>query len=160
MDILNKKNVFVNCVLVGSGECENELKKKVDSYGLQRQFWFYGASYDESVNAELIYNADICVSPGPIGLTTIHSLMFGTPVITHDDFTHQGPEFEAIRQGVTGNFFKSGDVDSLAICISQWLLEHQDREDIRRLCFEVIDMYYNPHYQISVMKSIFSDSVA
>lgn len=153
--ILKQKQKTINCVFVGSGESEDELKQKTKKLGVDDQFWFYGASYDESANANLIYNADICVSPGPIGLTTIHSLMFGTPVITHDDFTHQGPEFEAIEKGVTGDFFHYGDNESLAECISLWLSEHKDRAALREKCFNSIDTHYNPHYQIEVMRSIF-----
>ena len=155
--MLKQRGLLVNCVFVGSGECENELKDRAIELDIDDLFWFYGASYDESVNANLLYNADICVSPGPIGLTTVHSLMFGTPVISHDDFSHQGPEFEAIKKGISGDFFHFRDNDSLATCISNWLSMHKDREEVRKQCFEVIDKYYNPHYQISVLKAAFSN---
>ena len=43
---------------------------------------FQGAVFDES-NSELIYHSDLCVSPGNVGLTAIHSLTYGVPVATH-----------------------------------------------------------------------------
>lgn len=58
------------------------------------------------VNAELIYNADLCVAPGNIGLTAMHAMMFGCPCISHNDFSWQMPEFEAIVPYKTGNFLK------------------------------------------------------
>lgn len=57
-------------------------------------------------NAEFIYNADLCVSPGNVGLTAMHSLVFGCPVITHNCFEWQMPEFEAIQPGITGDFLR------------------------------------------------------
>jgi len=32
-------------------------------------------------------------------------MIYGTPVITHDDFDQRKPEFEAIQAGLTGAFF-------------------------------------------------------
>lgn len=83
---------------------KQQLQQQVKSYNLANNIWFYGACYDEIKNAALIYNADLCVSPGNVGLTAMHSMVFGTPVITHNDFKWQMPEFEAIEPGKTGDF--------------------------------------------------------
>ena len=58
----------------------------MENLNLQDQIWFYGACYDESKLGELIFNADLCVSPGNVGLTAVHSMGYGTPVITHNNF--------------------------------------------------------------------------
>ena len=101
----------------------------------------------------MIYNADLCVSPGNIGLTAMHSLVFGTPAITHDDFPHQMPEFEAIKDGETGTFFKNGNVDSLAEGIVRWFEKHgNDREDVRKACMKEIDENWTPQFQIEVLR--------
>ena len=101
----------------------------------------------------MIYNADLCVSPGNIGLTAMHALVFGTPATTHDDFPHQMPEFEAIREGVTGTFFKYNDVESLANSISRWFAENGNkREEVRRACMKEIDENWTPQFQLSVLK--------
>ena len=92
---------------------KEELLNLVKSLKLDRQVWFFGACYDESKIAELIFNANVCVSPGNVGLTAIHSLSYGTPVITHDSFSHQMPEFEAIIPNLTGNFFEEGNLQSM-----------------------------------------------
>ena len=52
--------------------------------------------YNEEANAELLYNASVCVCPAEVGLTAIHSLLFGTPVVSNDNFDEQMPEFESI----------------------------------------------------------------
>lgn len=151
---LNESSVKVNLVLVGDGVMRKELEEQVKRLGIEKNVWFYGACYDEKENAELIYNADLCVSPGNVGLTAIHTMMFGTPVVSHDNFMYQMPEFEAIKTGITGDFFKCGNIDSLCSVISEWL-KHciDDRQVIRENCFREIDKEWNPYYQINVIKN-------
>ena len=115
--------------------------------------WFYGVCYDEKTNAELIYNADLCVSPGNVGLTAMHSLVFGCPVITHNCFEWQMPEYEAIQAGVTGDFFTMDDTDDLTMVISRWFARKMDsREEVRKACFNEIDSNWNPYYQMDIIK--------
>lgn len=149
---LNKCNHFYNVVFVGDGGERHKLEDLSVEYGIVEQVWFYGACYDEVINAELIYNADVCVMPGDIGLTAIHCLSFGTPCITHDDYPHQGPEFEAIQEGETGSFFQSGDVSSLENTLMRWFNEHEDRNKIRYACYSEIDAQWTPQFQVDVLK--------
>lgn len=144
-----------NLILVGDGPEKSKLIKKVNDLGLTEAVWFYGECYDEQKNAELIYNADLCVSPGNIGLTAIHVLMFGTPAITHNDFERQMPEFEVIKEGKTGDFFKKDNSFDLAKKISKWFIKAKgQRNDVRKACYKIIDTNWNPHYQIELLKSV------
>lgn len=153
--ILKNRNEFYNLVLVGDGSDRLFLESKVMDMGLRDMVWFYGACFDERQNAELIYNADLCVSPGNIGLTVIHSLMFGCPAITHNDFKWQMPEFEAIQTGATGDFFERGNVHDLSDTISRWFLEYQShRDSVRNACYEKVDSQWNPEFQLNVLKNI------
>lgn len=155
VSILKDKGENVNITFIGDGVERHHLEERVLVKGIQSQVWFYGACYDEIKNAELIYNADVCVSPGNIGLTAIHVLTFGCPAITNDDFNHQMPEFEAIKEGKSGAFFRVGNSESLADTISKWLTEHvNDREDVRKACYAEIDNKWNPHNQIRILKEI------
>ena len=93
-----------------------------------------------------------------VGLTAIHSLMFGTPVITHDDFAYQMPEFEAIQKDVTGDFFSHGHVESLVNTVSNWLdKKTAKREEVRMACFKEIDEQWNPQFQMKVIKSVLNN---
>lgn len=99
MDILRRKGLLMNLVIVGKDVDGVHLENEVNKYNLGSHVWLYGPCYDEMRIGEMFYNADICVSPGNIGLTAIHSLTYGCPVITHDNFSNQMPEFESIIQG-------------------------------------------------------------
>ncbi len=151
---LRAKGESYNLVFVGDGVEGEKLKNLVEKYDLNKQVWFIGECYSEKTNAELIYNADLCVAPGNIGLTAMHVLMFGCPAISHNDFTMQMPEFESIKPGVTGDFFVYGNTESLALTISKWFeINQANRELIRENCYKEIDDNWNPYYQMKLIKN-------
>lgn len=155
MAIMKENGFETNLTLIGDGEERPMLEALAKKHGLQNNVWFYGACYDEKENAELVYNADVCVAPGNIGLTAMHVLMFGCPAITHNNFSYQMPEFEAIHAGVTGDFFIQGDINSLATTIKNWLEVNTDREKTRKACFDEIDTQWTPTFQYNaIVRSI------
>lgn len=153
--LLKQKGQDYNITFVGDGSERDSLVNTVKALDLDKQVWFYGACYDERTNAELIFNADLCVAPGNIGLTAMHVLMFGCPAISHNDFKWQMPEFESIKPGITGDFFEYNDIENLASVISNWFsAKRYCREQVRLACYQEIDQHWNPHYQISVLKQV------
>ena len=152
--LLKQRGEEYNVTFVGDGEMRNELEKVVEENGLASNVWFYGACYDEKTNAQLVYNADLCVAPGNIGLTAMHVMMFGCPAMSHNDFKWQMPEFESIIPGQTGDFFEHDNVEDLARSISRWFASKSNfREDVRKACYKEIDDHWNPHYQLNVIKT-------
>lgn len=149
--ILKERKECYNLVFIGDGEMRHKLEQLTSDKQLGKSVWFYGECYDETKNAELIYNADLCVAPGNVGLTAMHTMVFGCPVISHNDFKWQMPEFEAIKQGRTGDFFERENVESLADTISHWFMVKKNREEIRQACFREIDNFWNPYYQMKVL---------
>lgn len=150
--MLKDNEKYYNVVFVGDGSERESLNNLAKKLGLEEETWFYGACYDEKTNAELIYNADLCVAPGNIGLTAMHVLVFGTPALTHNDFKWQMPEFEAIHEGETGCFFERDNVESLAETITKWFKEKRNkREEVRRACYKEIDDNWTPEYELKVL---------
>lgn len=151
--LLEEEKVSVNLVFIGAGEEMDNLKNIVSKEGLQNRVWFYGACYDDTKIAELIYNADLCVAPGNVGLTAMHAMAFGTPVLTHNDFYWQMPEYEAIVPGITGNFFEYENVKSMTEAIKQWLKDHAgQREEVRKACYEEIEKNWSPEFQMEILR--------
>ncbi|UCS95685.1 glycosyltransferase family 4 protein [Echinicola marina] len=145
---------YYNIVFVGTGQEQENLKSITKMLKLEDRVWFYGETYDEHEISQLIYEADICVSPGNVGLTAMHSLVYGTPVLTHSDFKTQMPEFEAIIKGETGDFFEKNNIVDLASKILSWTKNNHNKSIVMDNCFRVIDSYYNPNYQVKKIKSI------
>ena len=150
---LKRDGIDVNLTFIGDGSLRPSLESLAASLGISNQVWFYGACYDEAKNADFLYQADLCVSPGNVGLTAMHAMTFGCPVISHNNFPLQMPEFEAVEEGKTGAFFIENDIDDLARVIKNWFDSAKDREDIRNNCYRVIDEKYNPHVQINVFEN-------
>lgn len=151
--VLNRKCGRFNLVFIGDGSERENLEKLAEKLDLKKYIWFYGACYDEKTNAELIYNADLTVAPGNVGLTAMHSMMFGTPVISHNCFSMQMPEFESIIPGRTGDFFEYSDPSDLSRVIDNWFnLNGTKREEVRRGCYKEIDTSWNPNFQMKVLK--------
>jgi len=157
IEILKNDCFECNCIIIGDGEIKKELVEMTKNKKIENNIWFYGASYSEPELSKLITNADLCVSPGNIGLTAIHSLTYGTPVITSDDFKNQGPEFEAIKSGMTGDFFKAGCVNDLSQKIKSWLLVQKNRDRVRKNCYDEIDKYWTPEFKINVFKNVLNN---
>lgn len=156
LSLLKKQGEIINVVLVGKDSENVNISHYAEEKGIQNQVWMYGPCYDDKVLGELFFNAAACVSPGNVGLTAIHSLSFGCPVITHDDFPYQGPEFEAIKPGITGSFFHRGSDADLAKQILYWTsMNHYQRESTRMAAYNEIDRKWNIHYQINIIKSLF-----
>ena len=82
-----------------------------------------------------------------VGLTAMHSLAYGTPVITHDDEMFQSPEWEIILPGSNGGFFRRGDARDLARAIREWTGSEFTSEDTRRRCHCMLDRIYNADFQ-------------
>lgn len=155
VSILKQKGEIYNVTFVGDGEERKHLEQLSNDLGIAENVWFYGACFDEVKNAGFVYNADLCVSPGNVGLTAMHMLMFGTPVISHNRFELQMPEFEAVVPYKTGSFFKYGDVNDLADKIQEWFRVNGSlREEVRKTCYQEIDTQWNPDFQMNVIQSV------
>jgi glycosyltransferase involved in cell wall biosynthesis len=151
---LNTNPKKFNLMIIGNGEVKEDLKSlakklKVDAY-------FFGACYEEEKISEFMSNADLCVSPGNVGLTSIHAMSYGTPVCTNNDFKNQMPEFEAIKPWKTGCFFDKEKGD-LVETISKWFEKSPSREKVRTNCYDVVDNFYNPNMQLEVLRKAIKD---
>jgi glycosyltransferase involved in cell wall biosynthesis len=157
LNLLEKRKVFCNLMLIGENTDDIDLEKLHKENNLRSKFGYYGPCYDENIIAEFLYNAAVCISPGNIGLTAIHSMTYGTPAITHNNFSSQMPEFEAIQIGKTGDFFKENDIKDLSSKIEKWIsLERSRREEVRNDCYSIVDNKYSTHYQIDLLKKLTS----
>ena len=152
---LREEGKSINIVIIGNDVDGVNIEKYAEGKNMGLNIWMYGACYDEKILAELFYNASVCVSPGNVGLTAIHALSYGCPVVTHDDFAYQGPEFESIKPGVTGDFFKKDDLNDLSRKIDFWISASNEKRDLTRInAFEEIDKKWNIEHQIEVLQEV------
>jgi len=139
---LKVDRVFVNLLIVGDGVQKKELETQVYTQGISNQVAFYGKTYDEEELALLLMGSNLCVSPGEIGLTAMHVLAYGVPVITHGNEFTQMPEYEAVIDGETGYLFPDGDYEEMGRLVKDMI--NNPIENIRVNCIGVIESKYNP----------------
>lgn len=150
----NRHEEKANLIIIGDGQ-EKENLLQQGKNGLKNGWLhFAGAIYDEEITGKYLYCSDLCISPGNVGLTAIHSLSFGTPVCSHSNFYNQGPEIGSIIDNYNGFLFEENNLIDLKNKISNWLEKNLDRNLIREQCYQLIDKYYNPSYQLQVLKRL------
>ncbi len=155
---LKKQSHPVNLILIGDGSEKVQLAKLAEQHEVK--IHFEGKCFDEKRIADLTMAANVTVSPGPIGLTAIQSLTYGVPAITNDEFSTQGPEFEAIEPGVSGDFFPNSNLQELAYQIKKWTSTQFIAPHIRANCSSIVDRFYNPQFQATVFESAISSTPA
>ena len=149
--LLAEQGQPVNVLLVGDGPERQALERQAADLGVALHL--YGACYDEVTIGQLTYRADLTVSPGKIGLTAMHSLMYGTPAITHGDLDEQMPEVEAIEPDRTGAFFTRGDPANLAQVMGAWLATQRDRAAVRARARRAIRAKWTPQVQADIIEN-------
>lgn len=155
--LLHARGTPVNILLAGPVSEETEgkaLRTLVERHGLCDYIKFYGPSYNEKTNVKLFAMAIATVSPGPIGLTCIHSLTYATPVITSDlKNCKHGPEIDAIIPRITGDFFESGNADSLAKIMTIWINKSlEEKKQLAKITDKIIRERFSVRYQLKVIK--------
>jgi glycosyltransferase involved in cell wall biosynthesis len=135
----------INLLLVGEGPEQAALEAQAKE--LRLDVHFLGACYDEARLAELIGAASMTVAPGMVGLTAMHSLGYGTPVVTHGDPWRQSPEWEIIEDGVNGSLFAFGDVAGLAAAMRRWSDPPLPTPERRAQCLQAVEQTWNPSHQ-------------
>ncbi|MEO6218878.1 MAG: glycosyltransferase family 4 protein [Ginsengibacter sp.] len=143
--ILKNRGFYINILIAGQGTELERLKNVADDLMLTDSVYFLGR-LEEPELVKYFYFSEISVSPGNVGLNCIHSLNYGVPVITHNDFRYQLPEFEILIDKETGVFFEKDNVEDLANKIQYWL-ENYSKKDISEKLRDLVKSKYSPNVQ-------------
>lgn len=130
-------------VLAGEGPMTESLRQQAAE--LNVDIHLLGAIYGDEALTEFYQKCLVTVLPSLAGLTTIQSMQYGRPVITHNDEFDQAPEYEAIRCGVTGDLYQKGNVDALAEAVRRWVLKVQESPvEVEMACKEAVREGWTP----------------
>ena len=127
--ILKKQhNIEFVCRIIGGG-CIDELKQQSVHFGIDENIEFLGAKYGNDVDKYFL-DSDIFVYPSGIGLSIVHALSYGLPVMTVSNSAQHGPEFELHQKGVNGDLFQREDCNGLVLKLLQWYQRIRDDNDL------------------------------
>lgn len=153
MTLLAERGRSPDVILIGDGpELEFLRSRAADlaaRHGIRTHF--EGACYDERRLGQLLHAGNVLVAPGNVGLSAMHAMAFGTPVVTHGDPERQGPEFEAIVEGRTGSLFSFGSVDGLAAAVDRWIATPFTTEETQSACRAEVEARWSPAYQVEAL---------
>lgn len=151
---LRSKNVLIDAVIIGDGSDKPKLLELAKKLGVINNVNFVGSCYDEKLLCRYFYQSIACVIPASVGLTAIHALTYGSPIITNDNFESHGPEIASVVDGVSGFYYKDNDFRSLATLIQKLSeVSSTDREILRLQCMSIIRDNFTPENQISVINN-------
>lgn len=106
-------------LVVGGGSDEARLRRVAHELNVDDYLIWAGPIYSEAELAPWMLSATLFCYPTQIGLSILHAFGYGLPVITGDDPVAQNPEAAALREGINGKQFRSGNWQHLAeVCSS------------------------------------------
>jgi glycosyltransferase involved in cell wall biosynthesis len=122
----------LTAVIIGDGEDRPRLEALAAELGIADRIRFVGALYDEMAIAPWMLGSACLAFPAAIGLSMLHALHYGLPVVTSDDRLPHGPEVEALEPGRNGYFYRDGDVDSFADALGRCLGRADPTDPLRQ----------------------------
>lgn len=126
--MLRRNGISLTIGIVGDGPSRRELEVMARHLGLTDQVHFAGAVYDEAELAKWFCSADLFAFPSFMGLSALHALAYGVPVVTGNDRWAHGPEVEAVVDGETGLLFEHNQSGAMANAIARLLANPGLRE--------------------------------
>lgn len=97
---------------------------------------FPGAIYDEQELAPWFLSATLFCYPQNIGLSILHAMGYGLPVVTSDRVDNQNPEITALDHGRNGLLYTHADLDALARALDTIVSDPGLRERMSRAAHE------------------------
>jgi glycosyltransferase involved in cell wall biosynthesis len=128
-------NYDARLYLVGDGDEESKIRKKVSALNLEEHVIFFG--YQKNTSS-YIKNADLLVLPSnnePFGRVLLEAMYIGTPAIG----TKSGGIPEIIEDGINGLLVDYGDIEALKKSIIIILKNEQVRRGIIKEGYETIN---------------------
>ena len=149
--LFKERKILVELDIIGAGPSQDTLKAFVNTNNLEKEVTFHGAIYGKDAD-RVISSANVGVIPGLAGLSIIHYMARGLPVITNNNFTEHGPEVSAIHNGKNGYIFEDGNYYDL---VDKILLTIKNLEVLSKNALFIVKKYYSPEFvKENIIKSI------
>lgn len=136
-----KYNIDFTCNIIGYGENLDKYKTIANQLMIQNKVKFVGPKYGKDVHHYFL-DADLFVYPSGIGLSILHALSFGLPIITTNKWELHFPEVELLDPGKNGELFEHDSYDDLAKKLFDWSKKiRNSRNNYRQNCINSIKKY-------------------
>jgi glycosyltransferase involved in cell wall biosynthesis len=137
---------------VGGGDLPR-YKQIAGELGLDSLVRFAGPVYGEAQLGAYFVASRVFVYPAGIGLSLIHALGYGVPVITSDDMSPHGPEIIALKPEHNGLLYRDGDADDLARQIAAVLDDPARQRAMSEAAIDTIERGYRLEHMVNGMEA-------
>jgi len=156
LNLAARRGKTIHLVLVGDGSERQPLESLTVELGLTGLVHFLGAIYDESRLGLILSASDLAVVPSGAGLSIMHALAYGTPVLLHDKVEEHFPEWEAVKDGETGWMYRHDDVSDCVEKLIDALFPNPKKPAMAAACRAMISSRYNS----TTHAGLFVDAIA
>ena len=125
----------VRLTIIGDGTEADTLEAEIQRLGLEERLELLPGIYDETELAPYFNSALFSVTPGYVGLSVIHCLAYGVPVVTAQNEPHS-PEFAALENGVNARLISRDSVTELSSALVELAEEKEHLEMLHRNSLE------------------------
>ena len=141
-DIVRTHPQVLWCV-IGGGVEEQRLRSMATELGVEEYIRWLGPIYGEQALAPWFLNAVCLIHPGAIGLSLLHAMGYGLPVVTHDNPLNQMPEFAALTPDLNGVVYEEGDVASMCQQVTRLIEDDELAAALSEQAMRTVDEKYN-----------------
>jgi glycosyltransferase involved in cell wall biosynthesis len=75
--------------------------------------------YEETALASVFADALLCVYPANAGLSVVHAMGYGCPVLIGSNLQAHGPEARFVKEGYNGHLYPPGSAEILAARVTE-----------------------------------------
>ncbi len=152
VSLLQHRGISISLMIVGDGPEKANLETLASDLGIADQVRFHPGVYDEGRLEDLFAQCDFSAVPHAAGLSVVHALSYGLPVVTDDDLSAHGPEFDVLKDGENCLIYSAGDVNSLCDAIARLHDDYPGIVNVASMAKTVA--LFNPADQVEQMNQI------
>ncbi len=151
---VKEMDLEANLTIVGEGSARAKLEGLIAEFGIGDRVHLVGSAYQQSDLAPYFNRSRLSVSPGYIGLSAIHSMAYGLPMLVADAEPHS-PEIAAIKDNVNALFFQADDIEHCARMLTQL---YRDEAGLVRMS-EAARRTVREQFSVKAMVSAFEQAI-
>lgn len=129
--------------IIGAGPLLEEAKTLTLDLDLSDRISFLGEISDEKSISSVMNNALFFVYPGSVGLSLLHAMAYGLPVVIHDNEKSHMPEYFVFKNSMNGLVFKYNDIHSLANVCTQLSRDFPSLSKFSQNNIDLVTQKYN-----------------
>lgn len=157
LEAVRKSKQIKKLIVVGDGELFEQAVSFISDNNLTGRIEMLGAVYDPRRLAEIFSRASLFVFPGAIGLSLIHAMAYGLPIILHANRYNHGPENVAANNE-NSIFFIEQNSESLSASIDEYfLLDSNIKLKLAKNARKVVEKNFNTKYMAENLLKMLSD---